>query len=166
MLDMSWPPTASSSCHTCTKLFSELFAELKHVVQDCLMFLFGICSSLTSHNTEHLFQLKFTAKELQRSSKKCDKEEKTEKLKVKKVSCSTESNCGDGTLREPVGCCWPQRSFPEPLYFCVVFRPSRRGTWRWRGSMPRMPSDRRTSLWTSSGWALGWMLWQQGFKPQ
>uniref|UniRef100_A0A671WZK9 Charged multivesicular body protein 1B n=1 Tax=Sparus aurata TaxID=8175 RepID=A0A671WZK9_SPAAU len=34
---------------------------------------------------QHLFQLKFTAKDLQRSSKKCDKEEKAEKVKVKKA---------------------------------------------------------------------------------
>ena len=30
---------------------------------------------------KHLFNLKFAAKELERSSKKCDKEEKAEKLK-------------------------------------------------------------------------------------
>lgn len=40
--------------------------------------------------TEHLFNLKFAAKELQRQSKKCDKEEKTEKAKVKKVSLEWE----------------------------------------------------------------------------
>uniref|UniRef100_A0A3B1J2I3 Charged multivesicular body protein 1B n=1 Tax=Astyanax mexicanus TaxID=7994 RepID=A0A3B1J2I3_ASTMX len=34
---------------------------------------------------QHLFNLKFAAKELQRSSKKCDKEEKAEKAKVKKA---------------------------------------------------------------------------------
>lgn len=39
---------------------------------------------LTSH-TEHLFNLQFAAKELQRNSKKCDKEEKEEKAKVKQV---------------------------------------------------------------------------------
>uniref|UniRef100_A0A8C1L1U8 Chromatin modifying protein 1B n=2 Tax=Cyprinus carpio TaxID=7962 RepID=A0A8C1L1U8_CYPCA len=33
----------------------------------------------------NLFNLKFAAKELQRSSKKCDKEEKAEKAKVKKA---------------------------------------------------------------------------------
>ncbi|CAB1352718.1 unnamed protein product, partial [Coregonus sp. 'balchen'] len=33
----------------------------------------------------HLFNLKFSAKELQRNSKKCDKEEKAEKAKVKKA---------------------------------------------------------------------------------
>jgi len=36
--------------------------------------------------SEQLFNLKFAAKELQRSSKKCDKEEKAEKAKVKKVN--------------------------------------------------------------------------------
>uniref|UniRef100_A0AAR2L4P2 Charged multivesicular body protein 1B n=1 Tax=Pygocentrus nattereri TaxID=42514 RepID=A0AAR2L4P2_PYGNA len=34
---------------------------------------------------KHLFNLKFAAKELQRNSKKCDKEEKVEKAKVKKA---------------------------------------------------------------------------------
>uniref|UniRef100_A0A8C1IBV8 Charged multivesicular body protein 1b n=2 Tax=Cyprinus carpio TaxID=7962 RepID=A0A8C1IBV8_CYPCA len=34
---------------------------------------------------KNLFNLKFAAKELQRSSKKCDKEEKAEKAKVKKA---------------------------------------------------------------------------------
>ncbi len=34
---------------------------------------------------KHLFNLKFAAKELERSSKKCDKEEKAEKLKLKKA---------------------------------------------------------------------------------
>ncbi|XP_077360355.1 charged multivesicular body protein 1b [Festucalex cinctus] len=34
---------------------------------------------------KHLFNLKFAAKELQRNSKKCDKEEKLEKSKVKKA---------------------------------------------------------------------------------
>uniref|UniRef100_A0A4W6FJR1 Charged multivesicular body protein 1B n=1 Tax=Lates calcarifer TaxID=8187 RepID=A0A4W6FJR1_LATCA len=36
-------------------------------------------------NTKHLFNLKFAAKDLQRNSKKCDKEEKVEKAKVKKA---------------------------------------------------------------------------------
>uniref|UniRef100_A0A6Q2Z191 Charged multivesicular body protein 1B n=1 Tax=Esox lucius TaxID=8010 RepID=A0A6Q2Z191_ESOLU len=35
--------------------------------------------------TEHLFNLKFAAKELQRNSQRCDKEERTEKAKVKKA---------------------------------------------------------------------------------
>ncbi|MGH0172785.1 UNVERIFIED_CONTAM: hypothetical protein FKN15_063900 [Acipenser sinensis] len=35
--------------------------------------------------TEQLFNLKFAAKELSRNSKRCDKEEKAEKLKVKKA---------------------------------------------------------------------------------
>ncbi|XP_039200487.1 charged multivesicular body protein 1b isoform X1 [Crotalus tigris] len=39
---------------------------------------------LTS-NPEHLFNLKFAAKELNRNSKKCDKEEKIEKVKIKKA---------------------------------------------------------------------------------
>jgi len=34
---------------------------------------------------KHLFNLKFAAKELERNSKKCDKEEKVEKNKLKKA---------------------------------------------------------------------------------
>ena len=34
---------------------------------------------------KHLFNLKFAAKELERNSKKCDKEEKAEKAKLKKA---------------------------------------------------------------------------------
>lgn len=34
---------------------------------------------------EHLFNLKFAAKDLERNSKKCEKEEKAEKLKCKKA---------------------------------------------------------------------------------
>ncbi|XP_045886675.1 charged multivesicular body protein 1b-like isoform X2 [Micropterus dolomieu] len=37
------------------------------------------------YHSEHLFNLKFAAKELQRNSKKCDKEEKAEKAKVKQA---------------------------------------------------------------------------------
>lgn len=36
-------------------------------------------------SAEHLFNLKFAAKELERNSKKCEKEEKAEKLKCKKA---------------------------------------------------------------------------------
>lgn len=35
---------------------------------------------------EHLFNLKFAAKELERNAKKCEKEEKVEKTKLKKAS--------------------------------------------------------------------------------
>jgi hypothetical protein len=35
---------------------------------------------------KHLFNLKFAAKQLERNAKKCDKEEKVEKSKLKKVS--------------------------------------------------------------------------------
>ena len=43
-------------------------------------------SRTTMSNMEkHLFNLKFAAKELNRSSKKCDKEEKAEKAKIKKA---------------------------------------------------------------------------------
>lgn len=50
---------------------------------------------------KHLFNLKFAAKELNRNAKKCDKEDKAEKAKIKKV---TKSMAGvvksmDATLR-------------------------------------------------------------------
>uniref|UniRef100_A0A3B4EQT7 Charged multivesicular body protein 1b-1-like n=1 Tax=Pundamilia nyererei TaxID=303518 RepID=A0A3B4EQT7_9CICH len=38
-----------------------------------------------SNMEKHLFNLKFAAKELQRNSRKCDKEEKSEKTKVKQA---------------------------------------------------------------------------------
>ncbi|NXG35159.1 CHM1B protein, partial [Dromaius novaehollandiae] len=38
-----------------------------------------------TRTVEHLFNLKFAAKELSRNSKKCDKEEKAEKAKIKKA---------------------------------------------------------------------------------
>lgn len=44
---------------------------------------------------EHLFNLKFAAKELNRNSKKCDKEEKAEKAKIKKVSGGPETSSLD-----------------------------------------------------------------------
>ena len=34
---------------------------------------------------KHLFNLKFASKDLERNAKKCDKEEKAEKLKLKKA---------------------------------------------------------------------------------
>lgn len=55
--------------------------QLTATVQYVLLWL---TQSLTSQ-TEHLFNLRFAAKELQRNSKKCDKEEKAEKCKVKQV---------------------------------------------------------------------------------
>jgi len=48
---------------------------------------------------EHLFNLKFAAKELNRNSKKCDKEEKAEKAKIKKVSSGSETSSLDLLLR-------------------------------------------------------------------
>uniref|UniRef100_A0A3B3WUW2 Uncharacterized protein n=1 Tax=Poecilia mexicana TaxID=48701 RepID=A0A3B3WUW2_9TELE len=47
---------------------------------------------------KNLFNLKFAAKELQRNSKKCDKEEKLEKAKVKKVK--GEHGSGEDPRRE------------------------------------------------------------------
>uniref|UniRef100_A0A8D3E7S7 CHM1B protein n=2 Tax=Scophthalmus maximus TaxID=52904 RepID=A0A8D3E7S7_SCOMX len=40
---------------------------------------------MNNHFEKHLFNLKFAAKNLERNAKKCDKEEKTEKNKVKKA---------------------------------------------------------------------------------
>lgn len=40
---------------------------------------------MTSEMEKHLFNLKFTAKQLDRNAKKCEKEEKTDKLKLKKA---------------------------------------------------------------------------------
>lgn len=37
-----------------------------------------------SNMEKHLFNLKFAAKELNRNAKKCDKEEKAEKAKIKR----------------------------------------------------------------------------------
>lgn len=39
----------------------------------------------TKHSTEHLFNLKFAVKDLERNSKKCEKQEKLEKVKAKKA---------------------------------------------------------------------------------
>lgn len=36
-------------------------------------------------NSEHLFNLKFASKDLERNAKKCEKSEKEEKVKLKKV---------------------------------------------------------------------------------
>ena len=41
------------------------------------LFLYGICNF-----SDHLFNLRFAAKELQRNSKKCDKQEKEERNKL------------------------------------------------------------------------------------
>ncbi|GFT22522.1 hypothetical protein NPIL_175031 [Nephila pilipes] len=40
---------------------------------------------MTSAMEKHLFNLKFAAKEMERNSKRCEKEEKAEKVKLKKV---------------------------------------------------------------------------------
>jgi len=45
----------------------------------------GLFDSPTKQLENQLFQLKFTAKQLQRLSKKCEKEEKEEKAKIKKA---------------------------------------------------------------------------------
>ena len=50
---------------------------------------------------KHLFNLKFAAKDLERNSKKCDKEEKAEKLKLKKAieKGNMEASGGNNTLQ-------------------------------------------------------------------
>jgi len=53
-------------------------------VQYSWVHLFPVKMSMASME-KHLFNLKFAAKELERNSKKCDKEEKAEKLKLKKA---------------------------------------------------------------------------------
>lgn len=40
---------------------------------------------LNEHSLDHLFNLKFAVKEFERNSKKCDKEEKAERAKLKKA---------------------------------------------------------------------------------
>jgi hypothetical protein len=45
-----------------------------------------IHSILMSIVSEHLFNLKFAAKDLERNAKKCEKQEKEEKVKLKKVT--------------------------------------------------------------------------------
>jgi len=42
---------------------------------------------ILSFYAEHLFNLKFAAKDLERNAKKCEKQEKEEKVKLKKVCC-------------------------------------------------------------------------------
>jgi charged multivesicular body protein 1 len=44
---------------------------------------------------EHLFNLKFAAKDLERNAKKCEKSEKEEKNKCKKVNMKLTSLCID-----------------------------------------------------------------------
>uniref|UniRef100_A0A3P9HAK4 Charged multivesicular body protein 1B n=1 Tax=Oryzias latipes TaxID=8090 RepID=A0A3P9HAK4_ORYLA len=44
-----------------------------------------LSNNISRNGVKNLFNLKFAAKELQRNAKKCDKEEKAEKAKVKKA---------------------------------------------------------------------------------
>uniref|UniRef100_A0A8C7ZYX6 Charged multivesicular body protein 1B n=1 Tax=Oryzias sinensis TaxID=183150 RepID=A0A8C7ZYX6_9TELE len=46
---------------------------------------FSLSNNMSTNGVKNLFNLKFAAKELQRNAKKCDKEEKAEKAKVKKA---------------------------------------------------------------------------------
>ena len=72
---------------------------------------------------KHLFNLKFASKELERCSKKSDKEEKAEKLKLKKAI--EKGNHEVGSL--------------------VLVRAQSDGSSRLPGYTRRTPSDRRTS---------------------
>jgi len=63
---------------------SEMLTVQYSWVQTKLFVLFPVKMSMASME-KHLFNLKFAAKELERNSKKCDKEEKAEKLKLKKA---------------------------------------------------------------------------------
>jgi hypothetical protein len=60
---------------------------------------------------EHLFNLKFAAKDLERNAKKCEKQEKEEKVKLKKVSITLDTKVNaDGHwhfLGAGVGACSP-----------------------------------------------------------
>lgn len=56
-------------------LHTQIYLHMKAVT--CFIFL--------TWTSEHLFNLKFAAKELERNAKKCEKEEKVEKVKLKKV---------------------------------------------------------------------------------
>ena len=73
---------------------------------------------------KHLFNLKFAAKDLERCSKKCDKEEKAEKLKLKKAieKGNHEVNSSSKTIS-----------------FVILNVP------RLQGSTPRMQSARKIS---------------------
>lgn len=55
-----------------------------------------------SNMEKHLFNLKFAAKELNRNAKKCDKEEKAEKAKIKKIisTCSSRWRTQTLTIKE------------------------------------------------------------------
>lgn len=48
-------------------------------------FFYSFSFSLNKFSLDHLFSLKFTVKEFERNSKKCDKEEKAERAKLKKA---------------------------------------------------------------------------------
>jgi hypothetical protein len=47
---------------------------------------------------EHLFNLKFAAKDLERNAKKCEKQEKEEKVKLKKVSITMDTKGRIGSV--------------------------------------------------------------------
>lgn len=49
------------------------------------MVVYFYCALSFLTNQEQLFNLKFAVKDLERNAKKCDKAEKEEKLKLKKV---------------------------------------------------------------------------------
>lgn len=98
--------------------------------------------------TEHLFNLKFAAKELHRNSKRCDKEERAEKSKVKQVGLLKSVFTGSrDTLGYSAGIICIM--FVYVLLFLLFPRLSRKVIWKQLRSMQRMPSVRSISPSTS-----------------
>lgn len=98
---------------------------LSHLLLNCLF-------------SEHLFNLKFAAKELERNAKKCEKDEKVEKNKLKAVC---------------------EENFCRPNAFVInssaaAFRPSRKATQSVRAFTLKMRSGKKMSRLTIVGWDL------------
>eukprot|EP00118_Oscarella_pearsei_P012594 m.93865 g.93865 ORF g.93865 m.93865 type:complete len:76 (+) comp36803_c0_seq18:807-1034(+) len=67
---------------------------------------------------KHLFNLKFAAKQLDRNAKKCDKEEKAEKVKLKRVkSCRFSSYKAEVFLRQSEKETWTEPEFTLKIPF-------------------------------------------------
>lgn len=71
-------PVVWSNCTTDSQLLQQLFAIYFAIICYYCGILLNVCTELL----DHLFNLKFASKELQRNSKKCEKEEKAEKTKL------------------------------------------------------------------------------------
>lgn len=88
-----------------------------------------------------LFNLKFTAKQLNRMSKRAEKDEKAEKAKVKKASALVAGRAVASTAAAH-----PGARAPLGLYVRPRGRPSRRAIWRGLGSTRRTRSGKRTKV--------------------